>query len=32
MLLDYGDLVIHVFVPTLRAFYNLEGLWSGATV
>jgi ribosome-associated protein len=32
VLLDYGDLVIHVFVPTLRAYYNLEGLWAGATV
>ncbi|MDW8408229.1 MAG: RsfS/YbeB/iojap family protein, partial [Anaerolineae bacterium] len=32
VLLDYGDLVVHVFTPSLRAFYSLESLWAGATV
>jgi ribosome-associated protein len=30
VLLDYVDLVVHVFHPTLRAFYQLEGLWGDA--
>lgn len=29
-LLDYGDLMIHIFQPTVRSFYDLEGLWSEA--
>lgn len=28
LLLDFGDLVIHVFAPEQRAFYRLEDLWS----
>jgi ribosome-associated protein len=31
ILLDYGGLVVHVFTPRLRAFYDLERLWGGAT-
>ena len=31
-LLDYVDLVVHVFHPTLRNFYQLERLWSDAEV
>jgi len=27
MLLDYGDLVVHVFYPVVRGFYDLEALW-----
>jgi len=30
ILLDYGDLVIHVFQPEERAFYRLEKLWGDA--
>jgi ribosome-associated protein len=30
MLLDYGDIVVHLFHPDARKYYNLEGLWSGA--
>lgn len=27
VLLDYGDLIIHVFYHPVREFYDLEGLW-----
>lgn len=30
ILLDYGELMIHVFQPQVREFYDLEGLWSEA--
>ncbi|MBI2796889.1 MAG: ribosome silencing factor [Gemmatimonadetes bacterium] len=32
VLLDYVDVVVHLFHPTLRTFYQLERLWSDATV
>lgn len=30
ILLDYVDLVVHVFNPELRAYYGLERLWGDA--
>jgi ribosome-associated protein len=29
-LLDYGDVIIHVFYEPVRVFYDLEGLWTDA--
>ncbi len=30
ILLDYGDIMVHVFQKEAREFYNLEGLWADA--
>jgi ribosome-associated protein len=30
ILMDYGDVIIHVFYDPVRAFYDLEGLWGEA--
>lgn len=30
VVLDYGDLVVHVFDPETRAYYELERLWADA--
>lgn len=32
ILLDYIDVVVHVFMPDERSFYDLESLWSEAPV
>ena len=31
VLLDYGDVIVHVFGPSERDYYDLERLWSTAT-
>jgi ribosome-associated protein len=30
ILLDYGDVVVHVFDDQTRSYYDLEQLWAGA--
>jgi len=30
MLLDYGDVIIHIFAPAERDYYQLDELWSQA--
>ncbi len=30
VLMDYGHILIHVFLEPVREFYDLEGFWSGA--
>jgi ribosome-associated protein len=32
ILLDYGSVVVHLFIPELRAFYDLEDLWRDGRV
>jgi ribosome-associated protein len=31
VLVDCGDIVVHVMQPAVRAYYNLEELWQDAT-
>jgi ribosome-associated protein len=31
VLLDYGDVILHLFAPEERTYYDLEGLWHAAT-
>lgn len=32
ILLDFGEIVVHVFQEHARHFYNLEGLWADAKI
>ena len=30
--MDYGDVIVHVFLGETRAFYDLDRLWADAPV
>lgn len=30
LLLDYGDIIVHIFREESRAFYDLDGMWADA--
>ena len=32
ILVDLGDMVVHVMHPTVRSFYNLEEIWGGKNI
>jgi ribosome-associated protein len=32
VLMDYGAVIIHIFLPSQRQYYNLESLWAKAPV
>ncbi len=32
LLLDYGDVIVHLFSPDQRRYYQLESLWSNGKV
>ncbi|MEX2236828.1 MAG: ribosome silencing factor [Dehalococcoidia bacterium] len=31
ILVDYGDIIVHLFSPAQRGYYDLESLWRGGT-
>jgi ribosome-associated protein len=28
--MDYGNVIVHIFLPELRTFYNIDNLWDDA--
>jgi len=32
VLVDLGDVVVHIMHPTVRSYYNLEEIWGGRSV
>ncbi len=32
VLMDYGSVIVHLFTPEMRAYYDLEGLWRDGRV
>lgn len=29
VLIDVGDIIVHIFRPEVRTFYNIESIWAG---
>lgn len=32
IVIDYGEVMVHVFLPDVREFYNLEDLWNDGRI
>lgn len=32
IILDYGEVMVHVFLPEFREYYNIEDLWSDSKI
>lgn len=32
VLLDFGDIIVHIFRPEVRNFYSLEKMWSATSI
>lgn len=32
IVIDYGSVMVHIFLPDTREFYNIEDLWSDARI
>lgn len=32
IIIDYGDIMVHVFLPEFREYYNIEDLWSDSKI
>lgn len=32
IIMDYGDIFVHIFTPEFREFYNLEDLWADGDI
>jgi len=30
--MDYGDVLVHIFLPDVRSYYDLEHLWDDAAL
>ena len=30
--MDYGDILVHIFLPDVRTFYDIEHLWADAEI
>lgn len=30
--MDYSNIIVHIFIPELRGYYNIEGLWADAKI
>lgn len=30
--MDYGSVIVHIFLPDMREYYNLENLWADAEI